>query len=686
MAIRDVIRNVPRTRQPQTPTGIDWGNPITKGLQFAVVPFSRLTEVVNNGVLTYDTGATYQDDVTGRGLFFNGTTDGISLPGSASSAYTVFGLVNINAANATRNVMSLGTGAAYAVQLRADSGNWSFYQSTATGGTDLLAGETGTVVAGKVTAIAGTWDGLSVISLYRDGLQRASTVALTIRGSTSARVGQDNFGAKQGWSGSIYIALMWARALTAAEHVSLAANPWQIFSPLIRKIWVPAAGGAASFAAASISIATAAAALTTTIRLAATSAATAITSAALTTATTLAAASTAIASAGAALSTAILFACTPAAQAFSTGALNTSIPVAAASTSQAASTGALATAIAPAGAGTTQASSTAALTTTITLAAAPSAQATTTAALTTSPAGISATSTAQASSSAALTTAIRIASTAAVQAASAGTITTAITFVSTAAAQAATSASISTAVSIAAAPSAQASSNAALTTNPASLTAASAAQASTTAGITTSITLATGGAAQASTAAGITTSITLVANGAGQASTTASLTAKSLGLATTSASSASCTGALTTAIGLFAGSAAVAVTSGVLTTATVPTTLTQDIQALLLPLASGGVWYGANTQEPPSYPYITWLDVSSSPNVSLQGPSLLQNTHIQIDIFSLYAAESQTIEVAIEAAFIASSITNVPLSSADQYEDMVRAYRITKEYSVWAVN
>ena len=134
MAIRNIIGNVPRTRQPQIPAGIDWGNPITKGLKFAVVPFSRLTEVVSNGILTYDTGATYLDDpVAGRGLFFNGTTDGISFPGSAPSAYTLFGLVNINVLNATRNVMSLGTGTSYAAQLRADTGNWSFYQAISPG-------------------------------------------------------------------------------------------------------------------------------------------------------------------------------------------------------------------------------------------------------------------------------------------------------------------------------------------------------------------------------------------------------------------------------------------------------------------------------------------------------------------------------------------------------------------------
>jgi hypothetical protein len=115
-------------------------------------------------------------------------------------------------------------------------------------------------------------------------------------------------------------------------------------------------------------------------------------------------------------------------------------------------------------------------------------------------------------------------------------------------------------------------------------------------------------------------------------------------------------------------------------------TLLQDLQALLLPLVAGGAWYNANTQEPPTYPYISWVRVSSSPNVTLQGPSALQNTRIQIDIFSLSASESQSIETALEAAFNASAITNVPLSSADQYEDMVRAYRITKDYSVWATN
>ena len=116
------------------------------------------------------------------------------------------------------------------------------------------------------------------------------------------------------------------------------------------------------------------------------------------------------------------------------------------------------------------------------------------------------------------------------------------------------------------------------------------------------------------------------------------------------------------------------------------TTLLEDLQALLSPLASGSSWYGVNTTEPPAYPFIVFNRVSSTPNVSLQGPSDLQNTRVQIDIFSRSPAEAVSIESALEAAMAAWSVTNVPLSSQDMYEDAVKAWRVSKDYSVWARN
>lgn len=117
------------------------------------------------------------------------------------------------------------------------------------------------------------------------------------------------------------------------------------------------------------------------------------------------------------------------------------------------------------------------------------------------------------------------------------------------------------------------------------------------------------------------------------------------------------------------------------------TVLIEDLQALLTTLAPpGGVWYQVNTAEPAVYPYIVFQRVSSTPNVSLDGPSDMQNTRIQIDIFARQIAHASALETSLEALMGASSISNVPLGSQDLYEDAVKAYRVSKDFSCWSTN
>ena len=114
--------------------------------------------------------------------------------------------------------------------------------------------------------------------------------------------------------------------------------------------------------------------------------------------------------------------------------------------------------------------------------------------------------------------------------------------------------------------------------------------------------------------------------------------------------------------------------------------LFQDLYALLNPITAGGAWYIVNTQEPPTYPYIVFQRVSSGANVTFDGASDLQNSRIQIDIWSRQISEAVSIENAVENAMAAWPTSNVQLDSSDTYDDTVRAFRIIKDYSVWSTN
>lgn len=116
-------------------------------------------------------------------------------------------------------------------------------------------------------------------------------------------------------------------------------------------------------------------------------------------------------------------------------------------------------------------------------------------------------------------------------------------------------------------------------------------------------------------------------------------------------------------------------------------TLVEDAMALLSTLTpAGGVWYAVNTMEAPVFPYIVFQRVASTPNVALSGQSAMQNTRFQIDIYSRRQSEAVAIETALETAMTAWSVQNVPLQSQDLNEPDVRAFRISKDYSVWATN
>lgn len=116
------------------------------------------------------------------------------------------------------------------------------------------------------------------------------------------------------------------------------------------------------------------------------------------------------------------------------------------------------------------------------------------------------------------------------------------------------------------------------------------------------------------------------------------------------------------------------------------TTLIEDIQAVLNPLTVGGAWYAVNTAEPPTYPYIVWQRIVSTTNNTFEGASNLQNTRIQVDVFAQKVSDLDTASKAVIAAIAAAPFKSLQLSSQDLYEEPVRAFRSSIDFSVWATN
>lgn len=124
-------------------------------------------------------------------------------------------------------------------------------------------------------------------------------------------------------------------------------------------------------------------------------------------------------------------------------------------------------------------------------------------------------------------------------------------------------------------------------------------------------------------------------------------------------------------------------------------TLIQTVQAILNPLPTGGAWYGMNMTEPLAVdvsgqvkPYITFLRVVGSDNVSMGGPSAMQQTRVQVDYFAPHIADAVALSKAGDAALIggfAVPFACIPLTSQDLFEEPVRLWRVSRDYSIWFI-
>ena len=113
-------------------------------------------------------------------------------------------------------------------------------------------------------------------------------------------------------------------------------------------------------------------------------------------------------------------------------------------------------------------------------------------------------------------------------------------------------------------------------------------------------------------------------------------------------------------------------------------TIQQQLAALLSgATAAGARVYPMTAPDGVLKPYITYQRISANSENVLSGASGLTNTRMQIDVYASTYGEACAIASEVAALMAAWSVQNVSVLSQDFYEDPVKLFRVSSDYSIW---
>jgi len=250
------------TSQPQIAVRVDWGNPLTRGLAFCAV----YSEPIRRDVVTNERATNFGTNSVKTVV----TSAGIGITGDQSSDYAIgwsplvvtsdgagtgdFTFLSLSAPISESTVFCLigqsvaGT-APQGFLFANTANNYSGSAGRITFGSASGLLQTGTTaVDGRFHVFVGSRTG-TTNTIDVDGIE-AATGTLTagdIHAST-ARLTIAGLPGYTGWKGaSAHPQVMnaaWNRGLSRAERVAIGHNPWQLFAPLSRPVFVPSAAAA----------------------------------------------------------------------------------------------------------------------------------------------------------------------------------------------------------------------------------------------------------------------------------------------------------------------------------------------------------------------------------------------------------------------------------------------------------
>ena len=237
----------PWTSQPQQAVGIDWSNPITRGLVIAENHSNPRFAAFNSP--TQKVGPSYRGTGGVATRFVSASSQYLQQSNTSLTNYPLTFLSVFQRATRPFDGVLMGIGAGTNRHiLYANQDNIACFSGA--GGTSAQAASTGfdlgSFGAGDVRCAVGVISAANSRSVYLDGTLVGTDATIVSTGaSNTAVIGcyWNNDAPSMYFNGDIYLSLAWNRALTDTEIKSLSQNPWQIFKPLPRRIVVPVAAG-----------------------------------------------------------------------------------------------------------------------------------------------------------------------------------------------------------------------------------------------------------------------------------------------------------------------------------------------------------------------------------------------------------------------------------------------------------
>ncbi len=247
-------QRIVRTSQPQTPVGIDWANPITRGLNSTYLP--HIGDVVSGKTLP-KVNAITAPGISGLG--HTPTTPGTVGTGIPVTLYDTTALTQLLFFYAGASYGSYdnycGSGSvneAFSSGLSNTIQTWSIHGTNWNTGAAIWTNASGVSFYGSDSLVLARWDAAKNSGygeVWRNGakLANGSSVPLTTASnSKSTGSGGTNYRNGGPAGAKLYLRATWNRALSDAEIKSLSDNPWQIFQPIERPIFVSTSTEAAN--------------------------------------------------------------------------------------------------------------------------------------------------------------------------------------------------------------------------------------------------------------------------------------------------------------------------------------------------------------------------------------------------------------------------------------------------------